>query len=151
MAKPAEEAVQAWVALIRAATAGLGQVEKALKAANLPPLAWYDVLWELERAGPLRPRQLQARLLLAQYNLSRLLERMVAAGLVERAPCAEDRRGQLLAATVAGRETRARMWPVYAAAIEAAVGARLSADEARRLTGLLGRLGRPGSRANDQV
>ncbi len=65
-------------------------MEGALKAEGLPPLEWYDVLLELERGGPMRPRDLQAHLLLAQYNLSRLLDRIEAAGLVERRPCPDD-------------------------------------------------------------
>jgi DNA-binding MarR family transcriptional regulator len=80
------------------------------------------------------------RLLLAQSNLSRLLDRMVAAGLVERHPCADDGRGHLVAATEAGRALRQRMWPAYAGAIETAVGSRLKDDEARSVADLLGRL-----------
>lgn len=137
---PSEDMVQAWVRLVRAHRAALGMVEGALKAAGLPALEWYDVLLELERHGAQRPRELQGRLLLAQYNLSRLLDRMAAAGLVERRPCAEDGRGQLVAATAAGLAMRARMWPVYAAAIGEAVGARLGEAETQVLAGLLGRL-----------
>ncbi len=130
----------AWARLLRAHGAALGRVERALKAGGFPPLEWYDVLLELERAGPLRPRDLQGRLLLAQYNLSRLLDRMAAAGCVAREACAEDARGQVIAITEEGRALRARMWPSYAGAIEAAVGARLSPEEAEALAGLLARL-----------
>ena len=64
-----------------------------LKSAGLPALEWYDVLLEIERAGPLRPRDLQSRLLLAQSNLSRLLDRMERAGLIARGDCEQDGRG----------------------------------------------------------
>jgi DNA-binding MarR family transcriptional regulator len=140
MPGPSDAAVLAWTRLVRAHAAALGAVEGALKAEGLPALEWYDVLLELERAGPTRPRDLQARLLLAQYNLSRLLDRMTAAGLVERLPCADDGRGHLIVATEAGRHLRRRMWPIYAGAIEAAIGARLSDVEARALADLLGRI-----------
>lgn len=130
----------AWSRLVRAHDVALGTVEQALKAASLPPLEWYDVLLELERAGPLRPRDLQSRLLLAQYNLSRLLDRMAAAGTVEKQACADDGRGQLVAITEAGRALRRRMWPVYAGAIEAAVGSKLGEEEAGTLADLLQRL-----------
>src|SRR5436190_6178622 len=79
-----EVAERAWTQLIRAHRSALCSVEKALRAADLPPLEWYDVLLELKRGGPLRPRDLQDRLLLAQYNLSRLLDRMEADALVTR-------------------------------------------------------------------
>lgn len=140
--RPSEAAIRAWTRLERAHRAALDTVEARLKRAGLPALAWYDVLLELERAGPagLRPFELQKAMLLAQYNLSRLVERLVEAGYVARAASADDGRGQLLTATRAGRAMRKRMWPVYAAAIEEAVGRHLSADEAMMLAGLLGRL-----------
>jgi DNA-binding MarR family transcriptional regulator len=140
MPKPREATVLAWSRLMRAHRAALGAAEQALRDAGMPALEWYDVLWELERAGPLRPRDLQKRLLLAQYNLSRLLDRMAAAGLVERRGCPEDRRGLFVAATKDGVKLRRRMWPVYAEAIEAAIGAKLGEADAEALAGLLGRL-----------
>lgn len=143
MPPPTPAAERAWTSLLRAHARALGAVEAALKGAGLPGLEWYDALLELERGGPLRPRDLQARLLLAQYNLSRLIERMDDAGLVERRACAEDRRGHALAITPDGRALRQRMWPVYAAAMQRAVGARLSEAEAATLAGLLGRLAEP--------
>jgi DNA-binding MarR family transcriptional regulator len=139
---PSDSAIRAWVRLVRAHQAALGTVEAALKAAGLPPLAWYDVLLELERAGPegLRPFALEAEVLLPQYGLSRLLARLEEAGLIERRACPGDRRGQVVVATEAGRTIRGRMWPVYAAAVEAAVGSRLSGAEADELARLLERL-----------
>ena len=103
-------------------------MEGALKAAGLPPLAWYDVLLELERAGDcgLRPFALERELLLPQYGLSRLLARMEEAGLVERRNCPSDGRGQMVVIAEAGRATRGAMWPVYARALHEAVGCRLS-------------------------
>jgi DNA-binding MarR family transcriptional regulator len=116
-----------------------------LKAASLPPLSWYDVLLETERAGRegLRPFELERAMLLAQYNLSRLVDRMAAAGLVERRPCDDDGRGHRVAVTEAGRAMRRRMWPVYARAIEQAVGRHVTAREARTLGDLLGSLAEP--------
>ena len=140
MHMPSDDVVRAWVGLVRAHGVALGVVEGALKAAGLPALEWYDVLLELERRGAQRPRDLQGRLLMAQYNLSRLLDRMVAAGLVERGPCVDDGRGQVVGVTAAGLAMRGRMWPVYAAAIEDAVGAQLEAGEAAMLARLLGRV-----------
>lgn len=140
MADPSEPTVLAWTRLVRAHTAALGRIERALKAADLPSLDWYDVLLELERAGPQRPKVLQARLLLAQPNLSRLIDRMVGAGVVARRAFEADRRGQIVAVTHAGRALRRRMWPVYARALQAAVGDRLGDDDAATLAALLERL-----------
>lgn len=139
---PSEAVVLAWARLVRAHTAALTTIEQALKAAGLPPLAWYDVLIELRRAGAagLRPGEIEQRLLVAQHNVSRLVDRLEAAGLVRRAPCPEDGRGQIVVIEEAGKAMQRRMWPVYAAAIERAVGARLTAGEARTLETLLGKL-----------
>ena len=135
-------AVRAWARLMRAHQAAFGHVEGALKAAGLPPLAWYDVLLELERAGDcgLRPFALERELLLPQYGLSRLLARMEEAGLVERRNCPSDGRGQMVVIAEAGRATRRAMWPVYARALHEAVGCRLSPAESDGLADLLGRL-----------
>lgn len=141
MSLPSASATRAWVALVRAQAAAMARVERALKAEGFPPLEWYDVLLELERAGPSRPRDLERRLLLAQYNLSRLLDRMEAAGVVARAPCASDGRGRMVEIAEAGLALRARMWPPYAAAIRAAIADHLSDDEAAALADLLERLG----------
>ena len=140
-----EAAVAAWLALNRARQGVLGEIEAALKAAGMPPLAWYDVLLELERAGQagLRPYRLEPALLLPQYGLSRLLDRIAAAGLLQRRPAPEDRRGHRLVATAAGRLLRRRMWPVYAGALEAALGTHLGAGELEALADLLCRLRRP--------
>lgn len=135
-----EVAERAWVQLVRAHRSALCSVEKALRAADLPPLEWYDVLLELERGGPLRPRDLQERLLLAQYNLSRLLDRMESDGLLTRERCSDDARCQWIRATPAGEALRQRMWPIYAAAIREAVEARLTKAQAAQLGELLGKL-----------
>ena len=93
---PSEPVTRAWIALMRAREAVLGSIEHDLKAADCPPLAWYDVLLELVRApqGRLRPLEIEKATLLAQYNLSRLLDRLEREGLVTRAPCDDDGRGQ---------------------------------------------------------
>ena len=135
-----DAANRAWIELLRAQRRALCSVERALRAADLPPLEWYDVLLELERGGPLRARDLQDRVLLAQYNLSRLLDRMEKDGLVNRERCSEDARCQWIGATAAGRALRQRTWPVYSAAIEQAIGDRLSEAQLSRLADLLRQL-----------
>jgi len=139
---PSDSVIRAWARLERAHRAAHSTVEARLKTAGLPPLAWYDALLELERADPrgLRPFELQKEMLFAQYNLSRLVDRLEAAGHVARTASEEDGRGQILTITKSGRAMRRRMWPVYSAAIAAAVGRHLSEAEAVTLGELLGRL-----------
>src|SRR3954467_5882568 len=117
---PSEPVTRAWTRLMRAREAVLGAIERDLKAADCPPLAWYDVLLELSRAGKgrLRPFEIEKETLLAQYNLSRLLDRLEKAGLVAREPGTDDGRGQWVVITQEGRATQARTWKVYAKAIQ---------------------------------
>lgn len=131
-----------WTGLIRANADLQARIEAALQAKGLPPLAWYDALWEIEKAGTegIRPFALQDRLLLPQYGLSRLIERLVKAGYVERRACAGDGRGQMLHLTGEGARVRAAMWPVYETTLTGAVEARLSAAETVDLARLMQRL-----------
>lgn len=139
---PSDAVVDAWIALNRAQQTAQLKIERAFRDAQLPPCAWYDVIWELDRAGEagLRPFEIERRRLIAQSNISRLIDRLAAAGYVERVPCEEDARGQRVMITPAGREMRKRMWPVYARALGDAVGRRVSDREAATLATLLGRL-----------
>lgn len=138
---PTPDTIAAWTRLVTASRVLVERVEAVLKASGLPPLGWYDALWELERAeAGLRPFELQERLLLPQYGTSRLMDRLVQAGLVERLPVEEDGRGQVVRITAEGRETRCRMWPVYAAELCTLVEAPLREGEAAALAASLGRL-----------
>jgi DNA-binding MarR family transcriptional regulator len=138
-----DDAIPVWARLVRVSQAVLAKVEGHLKAAGFPPLSWYDALLELRRAGPggLRPYQLQGHLLLAQYNLSRLTDRLIKAGYVERHDCADDARGQVLKISAAGRGLLRRMWPLYRMAITAHFAEKLEADEIAAFGRLLGKLG----------
>ena len=135
-------AVDAWTRLVRAEQSLIDKVETDLKQAGFPPLTWYDVLWELDRSpeGRLPQAQVQSRTLLAQYNLCRLADRLGDEGLIERRPCPMDGRSKHLVITDKGRALRAAMWPVYADAIRAHIALRLTAEEARQLAQLLGKL-----------
>src|ERR1043166_1753093 len=139
---PSEAATRAWIGLNRARDTVLGAIERDLKAAGCAPLAWYDVLLELSRAadGRLRPFEIGKVTLLAQYNLSRLLDRLEKEGLVTREPCADDARGQWVVITEKGRATQAQTWKIYAKSIQKHVGEKLDDKAAAALVELLGRL-----------
>ncbi len=140
--KPSAETTMAWARLVRVQQALVGAVEKELKASGFPPLAWYDALLELSResCGALRPLELEKRMLMPQYSTSRLVDRLVEAGLAERKSCPVDARGQFVAITPEGRVLQKKMWQVYAVAIEHHVGAKLSNKDAVSLGTLLGKL-----------
>jgi DNA-binding MarR family transcriptional regulator len=132
---------KAWIRLVRARHAVVSRLEADSKAAGALPIEWYDVLWDLERHdGGVRPFELEERLLFAQYNLSRLIDRLVDAGLVRREVCPTDKRGQMLFITDAGRKARKATWPHYARAMNKHLGDKLTEAEAEKLAVLLGKL-----------
>ncbi len=144
MDHPSEPVISAWKALVRSSENALAAIEAELKAAGLPPLDWYDMLFEIEKAGDggIRPMDLESRLLMRQYSTSRLIARMVEKGYLSRETVAEDRRGFAVRITEGGRRVRRAMWPVYAAGISRAMG-DLSEGELATITTLLARVGRP--------
>lgn len=135
-------ASKAWARLVRAQQTALGGVEADLKQAGFPPLVWYDILLELERApeGRLRHRDIERGMLLERYHVTRVVERMERDGLVSRVPCPDDARGAFAAITDRGRAMRRDMWPVYAASIERHFAGKFSRKELAQLGELLGRL-----------
>lgn len=144
MSSPDETTILAWVRLVRAHRVAFGGVEAALKAACLPPLAWYDALLELKRSPTgLRAQDLESRTLLPQYNVSRLVDRLERAGYLMRKVDPDDRRSRILTLTSSGRDLLRRMWPVYAGAIQTQLGSRLTPDEARTLEQLLAKIAGP--------
>lgn len=137
---PSDPRAHAWAVLLSAQATLVERIEQALAAAGLPPLAWYDVLWELEKAGGrLRMAELGRRVVLSKSNVSRLADRLQAAGLVQRRDAEDDGRGYDLVLRPAGRALRKRMWPAYEAQIEALFSRHLGADEARVIAESLGR------------
>jgi DNA-binding MarR family transcriptional regulator len=144
---PEEATVAAWIALNRAQRMAISAIDSEMKAAGFPPLSWYDALLELRRAPnqALRPVELEKRLLFAQHNVSRLIDRLEAAKLVERRPCPTDGRGQDITILLDGIELLARMWPVYRAGIQRHFGALLSEGAAGQLARLLQPVAQGGS------
>lgn len=140
--KPSDNHILAWTRLVKASQRVLGAIEADLKAAGFPPLGWYDILLELRRSdsGRLRPLEIEGRLLIAQHNVSRLIDRLEKGGYVLREPCEADGRGQVVVITEEGRGLLNRMWPAYEAAIRKHVAAKLDDEEAASLADLLARL-----------
>lgn len=139
---PTTETMTAWSKLIRLEQDLLSDLEAQLKAANLPPLRWYDVLLELSRedTGALRPKLLEDRLLLSQYNVSRLIDRMAKAELVAVERLDEDKRAQVITLTDKGQAMKEQVWALYGPFIQEKVGAKLSAEETRLFVQLLEKL-----------
>src|SRR3954469_23002004 len=100
----AEDHLDAWRGLLNAHARLTAQIEAALADAALPQLAWYDVLWALQRAPgkALRMGQLADAVTISRSGLTRLVDRIEANALLERRPSEADRRAIDVAITPAG-------------------------------------------------
>lgn len=131
----------AWAVFLSAHATLVERIEAALSAAGLSGLAWYDVLWALEKSdGRLRMHELARRVVLSRSNLSRLADRLEGAGLVKREKAAGDGRGYELVLTKPGKAVRKKMWPVYEAQIQQLFSNHLTTEEARVIGEGLGRM-----------
>jgi DNA-binding MarR family transcriptional regulator len=127
-----EPHLSAWQAVLTAHAFLVARIEEALDEAGLPPLSWYDVLWAVRRAPGRRVRmaELADRLTLSRGGLTKLADRLEAAGLLRREPVEADGRGLYAVLTDAGEDMLRRMWPVYARVLREMFVNTISADEA---------------------
>ena len=133
MAPEVDPKIHTWGLFLAAHTALVERIELALASADLPALAWYDVLWELEQAPErkLRMHELAQRIVLSRSNLTRLADRLESAGLLAREACPNDRRGNFCVITDAGRAMRKKMWPVYRDQIKVLFSDRIDDKQAK--------------------
>ncbi len=133
---------RAWARFVTAQAMLLEHIEAAFSEADLPPLAWYDVLWILENAehGRLRMADLARKAVVSRSNVTRLTDRMEKAGLVARSDCPIDGRGTVCELTAKGRALRAKMWPVYRKQIDTLFSKHLDSREADLISTAFGRI-----------
>jgi DNA-binding MarR family transcriptional regulator len=137
-----KEGLAAWEAFVFAHAAAVGRIEREFAAAGVVSLTWYDVLTALT-AAPGRRRRLQDladEVVLSRSGLTRLIDRVEAAGLIRREPCETDRRGTYAVLTPAGEQAVERAWPVYARGIARHFADRLTGEEKRVLAEALRRV-----------
>ena len=134
--------ITTWVKLQRFERHLLNVIAKNLRLAKLPPLTWHDVLWELEKApgSKLHPSQIEELILLSQYNVSRLIDRLVSRGYVTRETCGGDKRRQWIIITEQGRQLRQKIWPVYIRSMEQHFAQLLSVHEKKQLATIIDKL-----------
>lgn len=131
----------AWQAMRNSHLVMVESIETALSQAGLPALAWYDVLARLDSSvSPLRPKDMLCEVDVTKSGLTRLLDRIEKAGLVERSYCPSDRRGTFLSITKDGRETLAEMKPVRDRVFDEHFGSSLSTEDAELVGEMLGRV-----------
>jgi DNA-binding MarR family transcriptional regulator len=110
-----EADLRIWRAFLNAHASVVGRIEAELSAEGLPPLSWYDVLWALYQAPHhrLRMGEVADHVVLSRTGMTRLVDRIEAAGCIRRTAVASDRRGAYATITPAGIRVLRRMWPVY--------------------------------------
>lgn len=135
-----EPHLSAWRAMLSAHAALVARVEEALASEELPPLAWYDVLWAVRRAPGrrLRMAELAESVTLSRGGLTKLADRLEAAGLLERELADHDRRGLYAVLTDEGNAMLRRMWPVYARVLRETFVVAVTPDEAAAIAKGLG-------------
>ena len=91
------------------------RVQKALVAADLPPLSWFELMWAVKNSPDGRPRmsELAEWLTLSRGGITKLVDRLQDAGYLERVACAEDRRSLKAELTPAGERLLEEMRSVY--------------------------------------
>ncbi len=102
----------------------------------------FDVLASLRRAGTpyaLTPTQLFEALMISSGGMTNRLDRLERAGLIQRSPNPEDRRGTLVSLTAEGRELMDRLIPLHVDN-EARLLEALTREEQETLSRLLGKL-----------
>lgn len=106
------------------------------------PISWYEVLLHLGDAprNRLRLNDLTDRIVLTQSGASRLVDRMVAAGLVERSADDADRRGRYAALTSKGRRVLRDAAKVHRRGIAEHFSQHLTDDEQRVLRSALAKV-----------
>lgn len=133
---------EAWLALARTHAAVTSRMQEALTAAGLPPLAWFEVLATLAEAPEQRLKmgELAEALVITRGGLTKLVDRLIKAGLLERTFCETDRRVSYATLLPAGVELLAEMRPVVSGELEVAFASRLSQDQAEELRETLERV-----------
>jgi MarR family transcriptional regulator, 2-MHQ and catechol-resistance regulon repressor len=128
--------LEAWVTVTR-------QLDAQLEREVGIPLTWYGVLLLVGRSpGGARPiGELGLVTALTSGGVTRLVDRMAVAGLVERVPCPTDRRVIWVRLTDPGKELLVRATEVHLRGIQEYMLDKLAPEEVAELSRILAKLG----------
>jgi DNA-binding MarR family transcriptional regulator len=132
-ARPAALWNDAWRGVLFATSRTLQVAEPDLIERAGFPLTWLDVLAQLYDAptNGLRMQELEQRSLFTRSGLTRLVDRIEAAGLVRRESVPGDRRGVRVVLTPEGRRRHDAAFADHLQVIEREFGRRLTVDQQR--------------------
>lgn len=135
------EAVTAWESLFRAQVSVMRALAGEFPSREIS-LNEYDVMFNLTKqpGRRLRLRDINRHMLLTQPSVSRLVDRMVARGLLEKEHDPEDGRGAVIVLTDVGYELFRRVAVSHMDSIAKRVGGALDPDELSQLATLCDKL-----------
>ncbi len=122
--------MEAWHGFLRTHAALVRELDIEMQEEHGLSLTQYEVLLLLARSddGSVRMSDLADGALLSLSGLSRLVDRLVAMGLVERAQCPSDRRSSLACLTTAGRKRFREARPTHHEGVRRLFADRLPDD-----------------------
>jgi DNA-binding MarR family transcriptional regulator len=131
--------ITAFGMLLEAHAAVVAAVNRDLERDSGMPVSWFEVLIRLARSPGhrLRMSDLAMQTSLTPSGLTRAVDRLEEAGLVERVACPSDRRGAFAALTEAGLDRITAAVGPHLRHVEEHLTGVLAADEQRDLARLL--------------
>lgn len=133
------ESVRVWRDLMVVHAGILAELADALERDHQLSVSEFDVLVTLDPTEPMRHGDLADRVILSRTALTRLVDRLVGCGLVERLPDPRDQRAVRIGLTDAGRATRRAAARTNARVVRARFGV-LDPTDLATLDALLRRL-----------
>jgi DNA-binding MarR family transcriptional regulator len=141
-----EAELATWFGLVQAHALVARRLDGTLQERHRLSLVEHTVLHRLRAAGGrMRMSDLAGSALLSPSGVSRLVDRLVAGGLIERTVWRQDGRAIYAVITGAGRRLLEDAAITYATELRESFLDHFSADEIRALSELLGRLRRTSS------
>ncbi|MEV6490535.1 MarR family transcriptional regulator [Actinoplanes sp. NPDC051633] len=129
----------AWAGLLRVHAMLVPLLDRELQTQCRLPLTWYDVLLELNAAKDRRLSmgELGQVAVVSRSRVSRVVDQLVAEGLVAREANPQDRRSAYATITDAGRKRLRAAAPVYLAGVHRHFTSRMTAAEAESMASAL--------------
>jgi DNA-binding MarR family transcriptional regulator len=142
LAMESDQTTQAWRAICMTHATVNKRVQDAFVAADLPPLSWFGVLAAIKGSPSGTPRMSDIAdwLTLSRGGITKIVDRLEQAGLLERIACSYDRRILQARLTPAGERMYSEMEAIHVAELERDLG-RLTPEEIGIVASALGKVG----------
>ncbi len=140
--EPQQERLNALVNLLQVHSVVVSEMERRLQEAAGLSLAEHELLVRVATAPDDQRRMLELAdlLLVSKSGATRLVDRLVGRGLLERKTCESDRRVTYAALTPDGRKLLREVEPTFFAAVESAFAEHLNDEEVAGLRAALRKL-----------